>query len=208
MELRLGLHSNISPILDYASLSVGGKAIEALTSVTYSPSARKDYVMLKRIFSRDARVDHSPAVALTDGIEPGQCWAFHGDSGQLGIQFAKAIRVSALTVGHTNMSSIASAPKGLVLWGVKPMNSDFCAAFGGINQSRLNLGSELCGVRLLAGVYDPSNSQLYQNFTIDSDPNISYYASYFDNVIVQIVGNWGHPDFTCIYRIQIYGEAY
>ncbi|KAI9459240.1 hypothetical protein BJY52DRAFT_1077578, partial [Lactarius psammicola] len=190
---------------DYASLSVGGKAIEALTSVTYSPSARKDYVVLKRIFSRDPRVDHSPAAALTDGIEPGQCWAFHGDSGQLGIQLAKAIRVSALTVGHTNMSSTSSAPKGLVLWGLKPVGSDFCAAFGGMGPPRLNLSSGLCGVRLLAGIYDPSNSQLYQNFTIDPSTPTSYHANYFDNVIVQIVGNWGHPDFTCIYRIQIYG---
>ncbi|KAI9444400.1 hypothetical protein BJY52DRAFT_1128238, partial [Lactarius psammicola] len=193
---------------DYASLSVGGKAIEALTSVTYSPSVRKDYVVLKCIFSRDPRVDHSPAATLTDGIEPRQCWAFHGDSRQLGIQLAKAIRVSALTVGHTNMSSTSSAPKGLVLWGLKPVGSDFCAAFEGMGPPRLNLSSGLCSVRLLTGIYDPSNSQLYQNFTINPSTPTSYHANYFDNVIAQIVGNWGHPDFTCIYRIQIYDGAY
>jgi Sad1 / UNC-like C-terminal len=151
-------------------------------------------------------VDHLPAFALTDGIGPGQCWAFHGDSGQLGIQLAKAIRMSALTVGHTNMSSTASAPKGLVLWGLKDIDSDVCATFGGMGPPQLDLGSGLCGVRLLSGIYNPSNSQLYQNFTVD--PSIPYYTKYFDNVIVQIVGNWGHPDFTCIYRVQIYGETY
>ncbi|KAH8982991.1 hypothetical protein EDB86DRAFT_2811920, partial [Lactarius hatsudake] len=115
--------------------------------------------------------------------------AFHGDSGQLGIQLAKAIRVTALTVGHTNMSSTTSAPKGFVLWGLKPVDSDFCAEFGGVGPPQLNFGSTLCGVRLLSGIYDPSNSQLYQNFTADP------------------IGNWGHPGFTCIYRIQVYGEV-
>ncbi|KAH9171250.1 hypothetical protein EDB89DRAFT_1972798 [Lactarius sanguifluus] len=204
-ELRLGSRSTVLSTFDYASLSVGGKAIEALTSVTYSPLARKDYAALRRIFSRDRRLDHSPAAALTDGTDPGQCWAIHGDSGQLGIQLAKAIRVTALTVGHTNMSSTTSAPKGFVLWGLKPVDSDFCAEFGGVGPPRLNFGSTLCGVRLLSGIYDPSNSQLYQNFTIDS--STPYYANSFENVIVQIVGNWGHSGFTCIYRIQVYGEV-
>ncbi|KAH9170856.1 hypothetical protein EDB89DRAFT_1227972 [Lactarius sanguifluus] len=52
-ELRLGSCSTVLSTFDYASLSVGGKAIEALTSVTYSPLARKDYATLRRIFSQD-----------------------------------------------------------------------------------------------------------------------------------------------------------
>ncbi|KAH8981087.1 hypothetical protein EDB86DRAFT_2977558 [Lactarius hatsudake] len=204
-ELCLGLHSTVLSTFDYASLSVGGKAIEALTLVTYMPSAHKDYAMLRRIFLRDHRLDHSPAAALTDGIDPGQCWAFHGDSGQLGIQLAKAIHVTTLTVGHTNMSSTSLAPKGFILWGLKPVDSNFCAEFGGVGPPQLNFGSMLCGVCLLSGIYDPSNSQLYQNFT--ADPSTPYYANSFDNVIVQIVGNWGHPGFTCIYCIQVYGKV-
>ncbi len=37
---------------------------------------------------------------LTDGTEPGQCSAFDGDAGQLGVHLAHAIRVSHLSVGY------------------------------------------------------------------------------------------------------------
>ena len=111
-----------SAIIDYASLSAGGITVKALTSATYSLTRRKLY----GIFSPKVGKDHSPAVALMEGLEPGQCWAFHGGAGQLGIQLTHAIRVSSLVVGHANISSTASAPKKLVLWGLKPTNSDLC----------------------------------------------------------------------------------
>ena len=82
-----------SAIVDYASFSAGGRAVKALTSATYSLTQRNIY----GIFSK-AGNDHSPAVALTEGLEPGQCWAFRGDVGQLGIQLTHAIRVSSLVV--------------------------------------------------------------------------------------------------------------
>jgi len=186
-----------SAIVDYTSLSAGGRPIMALTSATYSLTQRKFY----GIFSKVGE-DHSPAVALTEGLELGQCWAFHGGAGQLGIQLAHPIRVSSLVVGHANISSTASAPKKLILWGLKPANSDLCTALRDIDTPSPDFGFGYCGIHLLSVIHEPSRLTLYQNFTIT--PVSSHY---FDQLLVQILENWGHPSFTCIYRIQIYGST-
>ncbi|KAI0281521.1 hypothetical protein BC826DRAFT_894641, partial [Russula brevipes] len=189
---------------DYASLSAGGRIIESLTSATYSPSRRGIWT---HMFSSGSRPDHSPAIALMEGMQPGQCWAFRGDSGQLGIHLPQAIRVSALTVGYADLSSTISAPKRLVLWGLKPVTSDYCTALGDVDiPNQPDFGTGYCGTYLTSGVYDPSVSTLYQNFTTAPDSSHYTHAHYFDRMIVEVLGNWGHPAFTCIYRIQIYGS--
>ena len=188
----------LTPIRDYASLSAGGRTIEALTSATYSPAGAIS------LFSWLGS-GNSPELALTDGMEPGQCWAFHGETGQLGIQLNDSIRASHLTVGHQSKSSRTSAPKNLILWGLKPADSELCGASGGVGDIGTptpDFGSGYCGIRVLSGIYELSDSALYQNFTTNVD-----YGHYFNRMIIQVVGNWGNPDFTCIYRIQIYGAA-
>ena len=194
----------LTPVHNYASLSVGGRTIEALTSVAYSPLSLRNYLVF---FSWLGRRGNSPALALTDGMKPGQCWVFYGDTRQLGIQLTHAIRVSHLTVGHPSKSPTTSAPKNLILWGLKPADSELCitsAGVGDVGTPTADFGSAYCGICLLSGIYELSNSMLYQNFTTRASVDRGLY---FDRMIVQIVGNWGNADFTCMYRIQIYGAA-
>lgn len=193
----------LSPLLEYASLSVGGRIIEALTSATYSPPSSGRYTFVSR--QEMAREARTPALALTDGMEPGQCWPFGGDAGQLGIQLTHPIRVSHLSVGLPSTSRLASAPKTLILWGLKPADSEVCDTFGevrGVRPSAPDFGFGYCGIRLLSGIYEPEPSMptYYQNFTTKVD-------HYFDRMIFQVLGNWGNTDFTCIYRIWIYGRT-
>ena len=177
IELYFGQHPCLAsgplepPILEYASLSMGGSLIKTLTSATYSPPSRKCYA----IFSQVAREDHSPALMLTEGLEPGQCWAFHRDAGQLGIQLTQAIHVSSLVVGHMNMSSTTSAPKKVILWGLKPVNSDVCIALGDVGALTPNFGSRYCGIHLLSSIHEPSRLILYQNFTTNM-----HHSHHFD----------------------------
>jgi SUN domain-containing protein 1/2 len=205
IEYHLGAYPVPPPGFDdsqeYGSLSAGSKIIEELTSMTYSPSS---YSWIS-IFWPSARETRSPDLVLTDDMEPGQCWPFRGASGQLGIQLSHAVHVLALTVGHGDISSAPSAPKDIALWGLKPINSDFCATLEEIGTPKPNLGSGYCGTHLLSGVYKPSQSTPYQNFT---NADLSYSSHYFDHFVVEIKGNWGHPKETCIYRIQVYGRAY
>jgi hypothetical protein len=192
----------LSPLLEYASLSAGGRTIEALTSATYSPPSSGRYILVSR--QRTPRETQTSALALTDGMEPGQCWAFDGDTGQLGIQLTHAIRVSYLSVAYPSTSRLTSAPKNLVLWGLKPADSEVCAALRDVGTPTPDFGSGYCGIRLLSGIYGPEFSMptYYQNFTTTADFSRDYY---FDRMIFQVLGNWGNADFTCIYRIWIYG---
>jgi hypothetical protein len=190
----------VSLPLEYASLSVGGRTIEALTSATYSPPSSRRYVFFSR--KGTPRKAQAPELALTDGMEPGQCWPFKRDVGQLGIQLARAIRVTHLSVGFPSTSRMTSVLKNLVLWGLKPADSEVCSALGDVVTHKPDFGSGYCGVRLLSGIYEPEFSMptYYQNFT-------TTYDLYFDQLVFQVLGNWGHADFTCIYRVLIYGTA-
>ncbi|KAN0127814.1 hypothetical protein V8E53_014370, partial [Lactarius tabidus] len=126
-----------------------------------------------------------------------------GDSGQLGIWLSQAIQVHALTVGHASLSSVISAPKNIALWGLKPADSNFCTSLGDKGTPRPNFSSRYCGVHLISGIYEPTQSP-YQNFTVCTD---SLCSDYFDHMVVEVSRNWGHPTYTCIYHIQIYGQS-
>lgn len=191
----------LTPVRDYASLSAGGGTIEALTSAAYFPPSTSHSSGKFSWWGRPKKPDNSPALALADGIKPGECWAFCGDTGQLGIQLTHAIRVSHLTVGHQDQIT-TSAPKNLILWGLKPADSELCVTSGGVGTPTPEFGPGYCGIRLLSGIYELRDSTLYQNFTTSVN-----HGHYFDRMVVQVVGNWGNENFTCIYRIQIYGTA-
>jgi hypothetical protein len=195
--------TTLPPFLNYSSLSAGGRTIEELTSLTYSPSRKGPAIWL--IFSQGTRATNSPSLTLTSGIEPRQCWAFPADYGWLGIWLSQAIQVPNLTVGHASLSSATaiSTPKNVTLWGLKPADSDFCTFLGDVGTPRPNFGSRYCGVHLISGIYKPSHSTPYQNFTAHMDSLLSY----FNHMIVEVSGNWGHPTYTCIYHIQIYSTA-
>ena len=170
MELCFGPDpTTSSSLLDYSSLSAGSRIIDELTSLTYSPSSPKGSAMWRGIFSRGTRAVNLPGLALTGGTEPGQCWDFQGDSGQLRICLSQAIQVSTLTVEHATLLSAISTPKNVVLWGLKPADSEFCTSLGDMGTHRPNFGSGYCGVHLISGIYKPTQSTPYQNFTTHMD---------------------------------------
>ena len=113
-------------------------------------------------------------------------------SGQLRIRLTQAIQVSVLTVGHANVSSTISAPKDVALWGLKPADSDFCTSLGDVGTPRPNFGSGYHGIHLISGIYKPSQFTPYQNFTACRDVD-SGFSDYFDHMIIEVSGNWGHP---------------
>jgi Sad1 / UNC-like C-terminal len=197
-----GIRSAVSsPILEYASISAGGRVVETLTSETYlSPSLHKIFAIFLGVSRENPK--NSPEVALTDGMERGECWALRGEFGQIGIQFTHAIRLSSLVVGHANTPSTASAPKKLVLWGLKSTDNGLCDTSGDEGISTPDFGPRYCGIHLFSGIHNPSLSSVYQNFTIST-----YNNHYFDRIVIQVLANWGHKAFTCIYRIQIYGNS-
>ena len=73
------------------------------------------------------------------------------------IQARGAVR----NMGHANISSTASAPKKLILWGLKPTNSNlYTMSLDGDTPSP-NFGLGYCGVCLLSIIYKLFCSMLY-----------------------------------------------
>ena len=170
-----------SAIIDYTNLSADGKIVKELTSTTCSLTQCNLY----GIFSKVGK-GHSPAVTLIERLEPSQCWAFHRDAGQLRIQLTHPIHISSLAVGHTNISSMASAPKKLILQGLKPTNSNLCTVLQDEDTLSPDFSLEYCGICLLSIIYKPSCLTLYQSF-----PVTLAFSHYFNQLIVQILENWG-----------------
>ena len=216
IEASFGSFSPAMPVaIDCANVVKGGKSIPALTSPGYFPSIHFDITRMDRALWKSFSpkpIIHPPEMALSDGNSPGQCWAFAGHTGQLGIQLPSPVRVTSFTVEHTwNSSFIKSAPRNIALWGLIPKdNKD---AYAEIKSSphtirttshlEAQFGALHTGILLASVAFDPLPGSTRQTFPVRCRES----HRPFDYLVAQIVGNWGHPDFTCLYRLEINGEV-
>uniref|UniRef100_A0A672FEJ1 SUN domain-containing protein n=1 Tax=Salarias fasciatus TaxID=181472 RepID=A0A672FEJ1_SALFA len=116
-----------------------------------------------------------PAVPPQPDVHPGNCWAFRGSSGFLVIRLSMRIRPTAVTLEHI---SRALAPSRQLLSAPR----DF-------------------SVYVRAG----ERGTLLGTFSYDQDGDALQTFLTFQIVEVQVLSNWGHPDYTCLYRIRVHG---
>jgi len=217
IEASFGSVSPAVPVaIDCANVVKGGKSIPALTSPEYSPSIHFDITRIDRALWKSFSpkpIVHPPEMALSGGNSPGQCWAFAGHTGQLGIQLPSPVRVTSFTVEHTwNSSFIKSAPRNIVLWGLIPKDSKDVYSEPKSSPHTIRTTSYLdaqfgalhTGILLASVGFDPHPGWTRQTFPVHGCRE-SHRP--FDYLVAQIVGNWGHPDFTCLYRLEINGEV-
>lgn len=214
IEASLG---SLSPfgVIDFANVGKGAESIPALTSPSYSPSIQLDLTCLDRTLWKSFSprpVIHPPEMALSGGNSPGQCWAFIGHTGQLGIQLPAPLRVASFTIEHTgNSSFIASALRNIVLWGlIRKDSKDVYSVpkpsthiIGAITHLGPQFGSLYKGIPLASVTFDAVQGPTRQTFLVRCYET----RRPFDSLVVQFVGNWGHPDFTCLYRFEVNGEV-
>ena len=221
IEASFGSFSPAIPVaMDCANVAKGGKSIPALTSPPYSPSIRLDMTRMDKAFWKSfgpMTTVHPPEMALSGGNSPGQCWAFAGHTGQLGIQLPSPVRVTSFTVEHTwNSSFIESAPRNVVLWGLIPKDS--ADIYPGPKPSsslhttcttsylEAQFGTLHTGIQLASVAFDVLAGSTRQSFPVRSLRCRESHRP-FEYLVAQIVGNWGHPDFTCLYLLEINGEV-
>ncbi|KAH9021463.1 hypothetical protein EDB85DRAFT_2120231 [Lactarius pseudohatsudake] len=212
MEASFGSWSPSIGAVEYANVAKGGKSIPALTSPLYSPPIRLDLTRMDKTFWKSfgpRPIIHSPEMALSGGTSPGQCWAFAGHTGQLGIQLPELIRVTSFTIEHTGNSSLTeSAPRNIVLWGLVPKDSNDVSlnsthTYRATSPIEPQFGNLHNGIPLASVIFDAVEGQLRQTFPVRCRER----RRPFNGLLAQFVGNWGHPDFTCLYRFEINGEG-
>ena len=216
---------------DYASYAAGGTVIYALTSQTYVRDETTGRVT-RWIWSWRDDADppdrpqrpQPPQYAIYPEMYLGNCWAMRGRRGSLGIMLARPAAVSAFTIDHPPKSMAldsGTAPRIGELWGLIKENMEyFRAASSTSNLSvsntsalfqKVGLGGQAKRyyakynfVKLGTFAYDWDNYTLFQTFHVPVDILNTLGDTRFDTVLLAILDNWGHEDFTCLYRVRIH----
>ncbi|XP_044796795.2 SUN domain-containing protein 2 isoform X4 [Bubalus bubalis] len=169
-------------MVDYALESGGASVISTRCSETYETKTA-----LLSLFGIPLWYhSQSPRVILQPDVHPGNCWAFQGPQGFAVVRLSARIRPTAVTLEHVPKSlspnsTISSAPKDFAIFG---LDED-------LQQEGTPLGQF---------TYDQDGEPI-QTFYFQ-DPKMATYQV----VELRILTNWGHPEYTCIYRFRVHGE--
>ncbi|XP_025788095.1 sperm-associated antigen 4 protein isoform X1 [Puma concolor] len=165
---------------DYALSSVGASIDLEKTSHDYE-DANTAYFWNRFSFWNYAR---PPTVILEPDVFPGNCWAFEGDQGQVVIRLPGRVQLSDITLQHpppsvAHTEGANSAPRDFAVYGLQVDD-----------ETEVFLGKF---------TFDVEKSEI-QTFHLQNDPPTA-----FPKVKIQILSNWGHPRFTCLYRVRAHG---
>lgn len=172
------------------------------------------------------------------GKQPGQCWPMAGSRGTLGVHIGQTIYPSAFTLEHiprdmspSGDAGLASAPRMVRIYGVynlsafldlKRQDNDlgrFVDNEAAINQT---LETAPTAVLLAKHEYSPFLARAHKlvgvaqtqppNFQtvslLESAQQLLLRYGPLQNFILSVQSNWGRPEFTCLYRFRIHGEAF
>ncbi|XP_069907395.1 sperm-associated antigen 4 protein isoform X1 [Oryctolagus cuniculus] len=165
---------------DYALSSVGASIDLEKTSQDYE-DANTAYFWKRFSFWNYAR---PPTVILEPDVFPGNCWAFEGDQGQVVIRLPGRVQLSDITLQHpppsvAHTGGANSAPRDFAVFGLQVDD-----------ETEVFLGKF---------TFDVKKSEI-QTFHLQNEPPAA-----FPKVKIQILSNWGHPRFTCLYRVRAHG---
>ncbi|XP_068605659.1 SUN domain-containing protein 1 [Brachionichthys hirsutus] len=169
-------------LVDYALESGGGSVLSTRCSETYETKTA-----LMSLFGLPLwYFSQSPRVVIQPDVYPGNCWAFKGSQGYLVIRLSMRILPTSFCVEHIPK---AMSPTGNI-------TSAPC------NFTVLGLDDEYQEEGTLLGhyVYQEDGESL-QTFPIKEKNDKP-----FQIIEVRVLSNWGHPEYTCIYRIRVHGE--
>ncbi|XP_065437010.1 SUN domain-containing protein 2 isoform X2 [Chrysemys picta bellii] len=169
-------------MVDYALESGGASVISTRCSETYETKTA-----LLSLFGIPLWYhSQSPRVILQPDVNPGNCWAFRGSQGFAVIRLSSHIRPTAVTLEHvpkalSPLDTIPSAPKDFAIFG-------------------LDEEGQQEGIVLGQFTYDQDGDPI-QTFRLEGED-----VGTFQVVELRILSNWGHPEYTCIYRFRVHGE--
>ncbi|NXY78817.1 SUN2 protein, partial [Glareola pratincola] len=168
-------------MVDYALESAGASVINTRCSETHRTWKALSLFGIPLWYH-----SQSPRVILQPDVNPGNCWAFRGSLGFAIIRLSSVIRPTAVTLEHipkalSPQGTIPSAPKDFAVYGLKEEGEEE-------------------GLLLGKFTYDHDGDPI-QTFYLEGDSIGTY-----ELVELRVLSNWGHPEYTCIYRFRVHGE--
>ncbi|XP_018618747.1 SUN domain-containing protein 2-like isoform X2 [Scleropages formosus] len=168
---------------DYALESAGGSVIFQHHSPTYQIRAGHFPLFGFPLHY----TSEGPRSVIQPEVYPGKCWAFQGSQGFLGISLSYPIYITHVTLEHLPQSlspsgHINSAPKDFAVYALSTEKEE---------EETTWLGTF---------TYD-QNREPIQTFELPIPAKMIHSA-----VELKIMSNWGHPEYTCVYRFRVHGE--
>ncbi|XP_074775774.1 SUN domain-containing protein 1 isoform X4 [Athene noctua] len=169
-------------MVDFALESGGGSILSTRCSETYETKTA-----LISLFGIPLwYFSQSPRVVIQPDMYPGNCWAFKGSQGYLVVRLSMKIYPTAFTVEHipktlSPTGNITSAPRNFSVYGLDDEYQEE-------------------GKLLGQYVYDRGGEPLQMFPVMDKSENA------FQIVELRIFSNWGHAEYTCLYRFRVHGK--
>lgn len=138
------------------------------------------------LFFGPFEIKNAPRLVINPLLNPGECFAFKGSTGEVTIKlrgwlFVDSVGVDHITEDMSASGSIQSAPKEFSVYGLKSLSDAKPFKFGTF-------------------VYDTEKKIPAQFFVVDQASTDSYlYVSF------RFHSNHGDGKFTCVYRTRVYG---
>ncbi|KAJ8398742.1 hypothetical protein AAFF_G00419390 [Aldrovandia affinis] len=169
-------------LVDYALESGGGSILSTRCSETYETKTA-----LMSLFGVPLwYFSQSPRVVIQPDVYPGNCWAFKGSQGYLVIRLSLSVVPTAFCLEHISKAlsptgNISSAPRHFTVYG---------------------LDDEYQEEGKLLGQYTyQDDGDSMQTFPVMEENDKTYQI-----IEVRVLSNWGHPEYTCLYRFRVHGE--
>nr|XP_055116809.1 SUN domain-containing protein 1 isoform X29 [Symphalangus syndactylus] len=170
-------------MVDFALESGGGSILSTRCSETYETKTA-----LMSLFGIPLwYFSQSPRVVIQPDVYPGNCWAFKGSQGYLVVRLSMMIHPAAFTLEHipktlSPTGNISSAPKDFAVYGLENEYQEEGQLLGQFTYDQ-----------------DGESLQMFQALKRPDD-------TAFQIVELRIFSNWGHPEYTCLYRFRVHGE--
>ncbi|CAE6534106.1 unnamed protein product [Rhizoctonia solani] len=204
---------------DFALYTGGGRVVPEYTTPTFSMSSASGWRRMLGIGTVHGR---SPAVALVPDINVGNCWPFAGSQGQIAVLLSRNVKVDAVTIDHASKEvayDLRAAPRKFAIWGLVEGadNLEKLAKYqqqleaqsidGPVNEAQSEEAPPFKPARILLAEfeYDINAKSHIQTFEISE--RVKQTGIDVGVVVFQIRSSWGDPNYTCLYRVRVHGEA-
>ncbi|XP_069762267.1 SUN domain-containing protein 1 isoform X1 [Narcine bancroftii] len=169
-------------MVDFALESGGGSILSTRCSETHETATAVMSLFGVPLWY----LSQSPRVVIQPDVHPGNCWAFKGSQGYLVIRLSVEIYPSAFTLEHVPKSlspagNISSAPKDFSVYGLEDEYQEEGTIFGKYTYNQ--------------------DGDVIQSFLVREKSLKKYQI-----IELRIFSNWGHPEYTCLYRFRVHGS--
>ncbi|XP_036393646.1 SUN domain-containing protein 2 [Megalops cyprinoides] len=168
-------------MVDYALESSGASVVNTRCSETYrTRSACLSLFGIPLWYHSE-----SPRTVIQPEVYPGKCWAFRGGEGFVVISLSYPVRITHVTLEHlpktlSPTGRIDSAPRDFAVYGMSNESEE--------------------GTFLGSFTYDQDGEPV-QTFKLPDSADGVYRM-----VELRILSNWGHLEYTCVYRFRVHGQ--